>query len=113
MRMKRRTALFALALLFGAACTPQQAIDVIFSGDTATAHRVAKCESNYDPNAVSRTGDHGLFQINAATWNKPGHADPVADFIGRNWHRRYEPAMNAIMAKKIRDRYGWRMWSCF
>lgn len=99
--------------LLGSACTPQQVIEVIFKGDTTTAHRVAKCESGYDVNAISPTGDHGLFQINAATWNKPGHHDPVANWIGRNWDRRYDPVINATMAKMIRDSYGWRMWSCY
>jgi hypothetical protein len=103
-------ALFAVVVL--SACTPHQAIDTLFKGsDNATAHRVVKCESNYNPNAVSRTNDHGLFQINAM-WNKPGHHDPVADWIGRNWHKRYEPATNALMAKMIRDKYGWKMWAC-
>lgn len=103
-----------IAVVMLSACTPHQAINTLFTGsDNTTAHRVVKCESNYNPNAVSSTNDHGLFQINATTWNKPGHPDPVADFIGRNWHRRYEPAMNALMAKKIRERYGWKMWSCY
>jgi hypothetical protein len=107
----KRLALVVAALGL-TACTPAQAIDAVFHDDRATAHRIARCESNYDPHAVSHTGDHGLFQINAATWNKPGHADPVADWIGRHWHRRYDPVINAVMARKIRDRYGWRMWAC-
>lgn len=101
-----------IAVVMLSACTPHQAIDVIFKGDTTTAHRVAKCESNYNPDAVSPTGDHGLFQINHI-WNKPGHHDPVADWIGRNWHKRYDPVTNSIMAKMIRDKYGWGMWSCY
>lgn len=111
-KLKRFIALCAILGLM-TACTPHQAIDVLFKGsDNATAHRIAKCESNYNPSAVSRTNDHGLFQINATTWNKPGHPDPVADWIGRNWHKRYDPATNAIMAKMIKDKYGWKMWSC-
>lgn len=110
---RRLTVLIAaLALLFGAACTPQQAIQAIFPQEVSKATSIAQCESRMDPNAVSPTNDHGLFQINATTWNKPGHADPVADWIGRNWHKRYDPVTNAIMAKKIRDRYGWNMWAC-
>ena len=31
--------------------------------------RLAWCESRYNPNAVSKTNDHGLFQINARYWN--------------------------------------------
>ena len=111
--LPRLVAGLLLVAMLGA-CTPQQAIDVLFTGaDNSTAHRVVRCESNYDAGAVSSTGDHGLFQINAATWNKPGHADPVADWIGRHWHQRYDPATNALMAKMIRDRYGWRMWACY
>lgn len=106
----KRLALILTALGL-TACTPHQAIDTIFPDEAATAHRVAKCESNYNPNAVSPTNDHGLFQINAM-WNKPGHHDPVADWIGRNWHRRYDPVVNTIMARKIRDAYGWGMWAC-
>lgn len=109
----RVTVISVLAIVMLSACTPQQAIDTLFKGtDNTTAHRIVKCESNYNQNAVSPTNDHGLFQINAM-WNKPGHHDSVADWIGRNWHKRYEPATNAVMAKMIRDKYGWNMWSCF
>lgn len=102
-----------IAVVALSACTPQDAINVIFTGsDNATAHRVVKCESNYNPNAVSPTNDHGLFQINAM-WNKPGHPDEVADWIGRNWSKRYDPATNALMAKMIRQKYGWKQWSCY
>lgn len=90
------------------------------SSQHRTAIRVATCESgttsdfkSIDMRAVSHTNDHGAFQINATTWNKPYHSDPVARFIGQNWHRRYEPAMNAEMAYRIWARYGWRMWSCY
>lgn len=94
------------------ACTPHQVIQTVFHDEVSTAFRVADCESNYDPSAVSPTNDHGLFQINAM-WNQPGHSDPVADWIGRHWHLRYDPVYNALMAKMIRDSYGWYMWSCY
>lgn len=112
--MKRRllTPILALALLFATACTPQQAIAAIFPHETAKATRVASCESELVPTAVSPTNDHGLFQINAPTWNKPWHPDPVAQWIGANWHKRYDPVTNAIMAKMIRDKYGWAQWTC-
>lgn len=85
-----------------------------FPGEVGTACRVfIGCESGGDPNAVSATGDHGIAQINAATWNRPGHHDPVADWIGRHWHDVYDPDTNLAMAKRIRDAYGWRSWSCF
>ncbi len=31
--------------------------------------RIAWCESRYNPAAVSKTNDHGLFQINARYWD--------------------------------------------
>lgn len=99
------------ALLLGA-CTPQQAIAMIFHDQQAKATAIAHCESRMNPNAVSPTNDHGLFQINATTWNKPGHSDPVADWIGRNWHKRYDPVTNTLMAHMIQQKYGWKMWSC-
>lgn len=110
----RRLALLAAALLLSA-CTPQQAIALHFGHDPVLhrqARSIAACESGWNPHAISRTGDHGLMQVNAATWAKPGHPDPVADFIGRHWHQRYDPVMNAYMAKLIQQKYGWSMWSC-
>lgn len=84
-----------------------------FPAEVDTACRVfIGCESHGDPNAVSATGDHGLAQINAQTWNRPGHHDPVADWIGRNWDHVYDPAINLAMAQRIRDAYGWSQWSC-
>lgn len=113
-RKKRKSVLaIGAAGLILSSCTPDQAILVQFSGELETARRVAKCESNYDASAVSPTNDHGLFQINATTWNQPGHPDEVADFIGRNWDKRYNPMWNAYFAKLIRDKYGWKMWSCY
>lgn len=113
MRSVFKIAAIGLIGLLGSACTPQEVIAHYFPNETGIANRVAKCESNYNVNAVSPTGDHGLFQINAATWNKPGHPDPVADWIGRHWQHRYDPIYNAHMAKLIRDRYGWDSWSCY
>lgn len=85
-----------------------------------TARRVAVCESGVNRdfksinlNAVSRTGDHGAFQINARTWNKPTHHDATAQFIGQNWHNVYDPYVNVQMAYMIWQRGGWRAWSCY
>lgn len=85
-----------------------------FPGEESTACRVfIGCESGGNPSAVSATNDHGLAQVNATTWNRPGHHDPVADWIGRHWHNVYDADTNLAMAKKIRDAYGWNQWSCF
>ena len=89
-------------------------ISAKFPGEESTACRVfISCESGGNPNAVSSTNDHGLAQINETTWNKPGHHDPVADWIGRHWHSVYDPATNLEMARRIRAAYGWQMWSCY
>jgi len=109
----KRGAALSVAGLSLTACNPHYAIQRYFPTEQETAHRVVQCESGYDVNAVSPTNDHGLFQINGTTWNKPGHSDPVADWIGRHWHLRFDPEINAQMAKKIRDKYGWKMWSCY
>lgn len=109
-KLKRYIGLAAVLGL--TACTPAQAIQIHF-GDSPTARRVAQCESKMDPGAVSPTNDHGLFQINSPTWNKPGHSDPVADSIGGNWDKRYDPLWNSWFAKQIVDKYGWTMWSCY
>ena len=101
-----------LASLAMGACSPEGAIAVHFPSEIGKATAIAQCESGMDPNAVSSTNDHGLFQINATTWNKPGHPDPVADYIGRHWHLRYDAYHNAHFAKLIRQKYGWDMWAC-
>ncbi len=90
-------------------------IATYFPGEVNTACRVfIGCESKGDPNAVSPTDDHGLAQIHAPTWNRPGHSDPVADWIGRHWAYVYDPAVNLQMAAKIRAAYGWAsQWTCF
>lgn len=83
-----------------------------FPSEVGTACRIIMCESRGNPSAVSSTGDHGLAQVNKATWAKPGHHDPVADWIGRNWGGVYDPATNLEMARRIRSAYGWGMWAC-
>lgn len=88
-------------------------VEEVFGSEAGVAKRVISCESRWNPNARSHTNDHGLMQINATTWNKPGHHDPVADWIGRNWGGVYDPYTNLLMGKKIKDRYGWNSWACY
>jgi len=92
--------------------TPAAIIRDVFGAEGDRAVRVATCESELNPRAVSPTGDHGILQINAKTWARPNHPDPVAQWIGRNWHNVYDVRTNAMMALKIRQAYGWQMWSC-
>ena len=92
--------------------TPAAIIRDVFGAEGDRAVRVATCESGLNPRAVSPTGDHGILQINAKTWARPNHPDPVAQWIGRNWHNVYDVRTNAMMALKIRVAYGWQMWAC-
>lgn len=99
-------ALLAIALFVGAACTPQQQIAVIFGDRAPEAERVAYCESKLDPRAVSRTNDHGLFQINGV------HERKFVEVTGQPWHMVYDGYWNTLYAKYLYDTQGWRPWAC-
>lgn len=112
--MKRTLAALGvvLALTIGlSACNPRTAVnDAIarhFPGTlTAKATRVARCESGLNPRAVSRTNDHGLFQINYV------HRRTV-ERLGYRWSQIYDPYVNSRVARHIYNQAGgWRPWSC-
>ena len=105
-RRTARTGLFVLAVLAGAACTPHQQIAVLFNGNAESATRVANCESRMDPNAVSPTNDHGLFQINAV------HRGDFERVTGQPWAKVYDSYWNTYYAKWLFDRKGWGPWTC-
>ena len=67
----------------------------------ATGCRILLCESNGNPNAVSPTNDHGLWQINAVHRNS------------FDWSRRYDPHVNTQFARKLWGEQGWSPWSCY
>ena len=99
-----------LALVLGA-CTPQEAVWVHFyqSGSPKAHHEAQKivgCESNWNPNAVSPTNDHGLFQINIV------HRHEFERVTGQPWSMRYDPFWNARYAKHLYDTQGWGPWAC-
>lgn len=130
MRLKCLLAAAILALT-GIGCTPEQValweqlvaersadyewmlrdkFEPLGAGDWVV--RVAWCESDMDPNAVNpSSGASGLLQIHPF-WNKPNHSDPVAQYIGANWHRRFEPAINIEMGYRIYTAYGPSHWEC-
>ncbi len=105
-----RAARLALALgaagLLGGACTPNEAIAVLFPDNAGEATRIADCESSMDPNAVSRTNDHGLFQINAV------HQADFERVTGQPWSAVYDPYWNSVFAKHLYDTQGWQPWTC-
>jgi hypothetical protein len=83
------------------------------SGDLGhQAQRVAACESKLNPSAVSPTNDHGLFQINRPTWDKPHAWDGWQQQTGTSWSAVYDPYVNARFARQLYDRSGWGPWAC-
>ena len=100
-------AVFAIALLGGAACTPQQQIAAVFGDRAPEAQRVAHCESTMNPAAVSPTNDHGLFQINARY-----HRASFEQVTGQPWHMVYDAFWNTVYAKHLYDQQGWAPWTC-
>ena len=56
------------------------------------ASALIQIESDFDPDAISETGDHGLFQINLATWQKVLNIDPT---------KIYKPENNIKIGLKI------------
>jgi len=105
-RRIRTIALFTIALLGGAACTPQQQIAAVFGDRSPEATRVAHCESTMNPGAVSSTNDHGLFQINAV------HRGDFERVTGQPWSMVYDAYWNTVFAKHLVDTQGWRPWAC-
>ncbi len=77
-----------------------------FGAAAGRAKAIAQCESSLNPNAVSRTNDHGLFQINIS------HRAQFEAVTGAPWSRIYDPELNTIFAKWLYDREGWSPWSC-
>lgn len=71
-------------------------------GEAENAKRIVTCESQWNPRAVSRTDDHGLFQINRR-WNATA------------WKRGesiYDPVWNTLSAARFLDERGWDDWTC-
>ena len=102
-----RTGLFVLAVLAGAACTPQDYIATYFGFQAGNATKIAHCESNMNPSAVSPTNDHGLFQINAV------HRADFERVTGKPWiTHRYYPIWNVYYASWLYKQQGWAPWTC-
>lgn len=84
-------------------------IDIIAMYDwpVSEALEIVQCESNFNPEAISPTNDHGLFQHNIRygpdRFNKAGYS----------WEQRYDPVVNTAVAYWLWSQTeDWRHWSC-
>lgn len=110
-----RLRVFVVGLAFVAVlagCTTEEMIMTAFASRGATveqqdqALRVAQCESNLRPGAVSPGGGNwGLFQINKV------HTGRVAAH-GFAWSEMLYPWQNAVVAADLWAESGWQPWSC-
>ncbi|MGB9678306.1 MAG: transglycosylase SLT domain-containing protein, partial [Candidatus Ratteibacteria bacterium] len=72
----------------------------IYFGKNEVAYAIAMAENGLDCTAVSKTNDHGLFQINAVHKGK---------FRGDV----YDCYENTRVAYEIYKKQGWRPWSAY
>ncbi len=77
-----------------------------FGSAAPAAVRIAQCESGMNPNAVSPTNDHGLFQINIV------HRGQFEAVTGAPWSSVYDPELNTIYARHLHAQQGWGPWTC-
>lgn len=84
-----------------------EAIAAWFPDAYDKAVRVAGCESNLNPGAVSAGGgNHGLFQINSV------HRSSFTAVTGQPWASVYDAYYNAQFARHLYDSSGWQPWGC-
>lgn len=69
-----------------------------FPEDPDRAVAIAKCESGFNPKAISPTNDHGLMQINKTVHTVEGDI--------------YDVETNLKFARKLYDERGWQPWTC-
>jgi hypothetical protein len=85
----------------------EDTIRKVFGAELAPeATEVAICESDLNPNAVSKSNDHGLFQINII------NVDQWTEVTGQPWSAVYDPVWNTRFTKKMWEKYGWEPWVC-
>ena len=76
------------------------------------ACRIIGCESKGDPNAVSPTSDHGIWQANKRTWDKPDHPEGWQQVTGTEWGMTHNPEVSTKWAAWLWGRSGWSPWVC-
>ena len=74
----------------------------------AEAGSIVQCESRWRADAVSPTGDYGLFQLNRRWQEKRANA------MGYGWSQMFDPTVNTLVAVAIWESWGqtFKAWSC-
>ena len=73
----------------------------VFDNNCNEALTIVRYESGYNPNAISHTGDYGLFQINCY-WHRNKFSGDCYALLDID--------TNIRVAKQIYDVQGWRPW---
>ena len=89
------------AVVYPVGCEQYKPLVAQYSWDVDVAMAVMFAESGCNPNAVSRTNDHGLFQIN---WIHSAK-------VGGDLNKLYNPQINVAIAYQIYSDSGWTPWS--
>lgn len=74
-----------------------------FPGQEEEASKIITCESNWNPQIVSQTGDTGIFQINEVHQRSGALAEglDLTDVL-----------TNVKIARQLYEGRGWYPWSC-
>lgn len=64
------------------------------------------CESHGNPEAISRSGDYGLLQLNRR-WQ-----EARANAMGYDWSAMLDPTANLTVAEAIWSEQSWAPWNC-
>lgn len=104
------TGVVGIGMLATTSCTEEEvarfSIATIFPVEEQEhAVRVARCESNFRPDAVS-PGNYGMFQINGVNQH-------TVEDAGLDWEEvKVSTYANTLAAYELWKRSGWGIWSC-
>lgn len=94
----------------GVSGDPAAVIGRRFGPHAGKALRVARCESGFDPRAVGRAGERGIFQIHPIHWRGP---KGLVRLMGIDPAALFDPVVNTEVAYKLsRGGTDWSAWTC-
>ena len=84
------------------------------ASEVGNACSVLLCESQGNPNAVSRTNDHGLLQLHAGSAGFPGGWQAEFERVtgAPFFNGVYDPNLNVMFGAWLHARSGWSPWAC-